>query len=121
MWGESSQDYCYGKPPSITLKVYILYIECTVFRVRFVFLRCCVNLSHGLISSTGRFGVGVKAYFVFLRYLLFLNFLNCTIIAGSVLSPALYIRTKNTNTSCKYSYVLSAEDFRKSLLVLFIN
>ncbi|XP_017333815.1 transmembrane channel-like protein 7 [Ictalurus punctatus] len=52
-----------------------------------------------LHNIEGRFGVGVKAYFVFLRYLLFLNFLNCTIIAGSVLSPTLYIRTKNTNTS----------------------
>ncbi|XP_060797000.1 transmembrane channel-like protein 7 isoform X2 [Neoarius graeffei] len=38
----------------------------------------------------GRFGVGVKAYFVFLRYLLCLNFLNSAIIAGFVLSPTLY-------------------------------
>ncbi|TSL68213.1 Transmembrane channel-like protein 7 [Bagarius yarrelli] len=46
-----------------------------------------------LHNIEGRFGVGVKAYFVFLRYLLFLNFLNCAIIAVSVLSPNLYKRT----------------------------
>ncbi|KAK2869432.1 hypothetical protein Q7C36_001303 [Tachysurus vachellii] len=51
-----------------------------------------------LHNIEGRYGVGVKAYFVFLRYLLFLNFLNCAIIAGSVLSPALYSRTTSTYT-----------------------
>ncbi|XP_030627935.1 transmembrane channel-like protein 7 [Chanos chanos] len=35
----------------------------------------------------GKFGVGVKAYFVFLRYLLFLNLLHFIIIAGTVLIP----------------------------------
>ncbi|MCJ8737478.1 hypothetical protein PDJAM_G00024440 [Pangasius djambal] len=48
-----------------------------------------------LHNIEGRFGVGVKAYFVCLRYLLFLNFLNLAIIVGTVLSPTLY----STNTS----------------------
>ncbi|XP_072516506.1 transmembrane channel-like protein 7 [Salminus brasiliensis] len=45
---------------------------------------------HTLHKIEGRFGVGVKAYFVFLRYLLGLNLLNCIIIGVSVLLPTLY-------------------------------
>uniref|UniRef100_A0A8B9JHH3 Transmembrane channel-like protein n=1 Tax=Astyanax mexicanus TaxID=7994 RepID=A0A8B9JHH3_ASTMX len=44
---------------------------------------------HTLHKIEGRFGVGVKAYFVFLRYLLGLNLLNCVIIALLVLLPSL--------------------------------
>uniref|UniRef100_A0A671MD30 Transmembrane channel-like protein n=1 Tax=Sinocyclocheilus anshuiensis TaxID=1608454 RepID=A0A671MD30_9TELE len=44
---------------------------------------------HTLHKIEGQFGVGVKAYFVFLRYLLCLNLLYCVIIAGSVLTPTL--------------------------------
>ncbi|KAK3533065.1 hypothetical protein QTP70_006585 [Hemibagrus guttatus] len=50
-----------------------------------------------LHNIEGKFGVGVKAYFVFLRYLLFLNFLNCAIISASVLSPSLYNRTASVH------------------------
>ncbi|XP_045073590.1 transmembrane channel-like protein 7 [Coregonus clupeaformis] len=35
----------------------------------------------------GRFGVGVKAYFVFLRYLVYLNLLQCLVIGGTILTP----------------------------------
>ncbi|CAG5929029.1 unnamed protein product [Menidia menidia] len=35
----------------------------------------------------GRFGVGVKAYFVFLRYLIYLNLLHCFLICGFILVP----------------------------------
>ncbi|KAK1798489.1 hypothetical protein P4O66_006793, partial [Electrophorus voltai] len=45
---------------------------------------------HTLHKIEGRFGVGVKAYFVFLRYLICLNLLNCAIITGFVLVPSLY-------------------------------
>ncbi|CAB1344381.1 unnamed protein product, partial [Coregonus sp. 'balchen'] len=34
-----------------------------------------------------RFGVGVKAYFVFLRYLVYLNLLQCLVIGGTILTP----------------------------------
>uniref|UniRef100_A0A672KGA6 Transmembrane channel-like protein n=1 Tax=Sinocyclocheilus grahami TaxID=75366 RepID=A0A672KGA6_SINGR len=44
---------------------------------------------HTLHKIEGQFGVGVKAYFVFLRYLLCLNLLYCVIIGGSVLTPTL--------------------------------
>uniref|UniRef100_A0A672KK60 Transmembrane channel-like protein n=1 Tax=Sinocyclocheilus grahami TaxID=75366 RepID=A0A672KK60_SINGR len=46
---------------------------------------------HTLHKIEGQFGVGVKAYFVFLRYLLCLNLLYCVIIGGSVLTPTLVI------------------------------
>ncbi|KAB5558928.1 hypothetical protein PHYPO_G00022860 [Pangasianodon hypophthalmus] len=51
-----------------------------------------------LHNIEGRFGVGVKAYFVCLRYLLFLNFLNLAIIVGTVLSPTLYSNITSTYT-----------------------
>ncbi|KAL1005509.1 hypothetical protein UPYG_G00060010, partial [Umbra pygmaea] len=43
--------------------------------------------SHTLHTIEGRFGAGVKAYFVFLRYLVYLNLLHGLIIAGSILTP----------------------------------
>uniref|UniRef100_A0A3B4EF79 Transmembrane channel-like protein n=1 Tax=Pygocentrus nattereri TaxID=42514 RepID=A0A3B4EF79_PYGNA len=46
----------------------------------------------------GGFGVGVKAYFVFLRYLLCLNLLNCAIIIGSVLIPSLIVGNRRYRT-----------------------
>ncbi|KAF5905158.1 transmembrane channel-like protein 7 [Clarias magur] len=54
----------------------------------------------------GRFGVGVKAYFVFLRYLLCLNFISFAIIAGSVISPSLYKRPINITTTWNKSLFL---------------
>ncbi|XP_067243763.1 transmembrane channel-like protein 7 [Chanodichthys erythropterus] len=52
--------------------------------------------SHTLHKIEGQFGVGVKAYFVFLRYLLCLNLLYCVIIAGSVLTPTLVYRENSS-------------------------
>ncbi|KAM9460589.1 transmembrane channel-like protein 7 [Clarias gariepinus] len=59
-----------------------------------------------LHNIEGRFGAGVKAYFVFLRYLLFLNFLNCAIIGSSVMSPSLYNRTISITTNWNVSLFL---------------
>ncbi|XP_056324123.1 transmembrane channel-like protein 7 [Danio aesculapii] len=53
---------------------------------------------HMIHRIEGQFGVGVKAYFVFLRYLLGLNLLYCVIIGGSVLVPTLLFRQESTET-----------------------
>ncbi|XP_043970213.1 transmembrane channel-like protein 7 isoform X1 [Gambusia affinis] len=43
----------------------------------------------------GRFGVGVKSYFVFLRYLIYLNLLHCALIGGFILGPTGFYGTNN--------------------------
>lgn len=49
------------------------------------------------LSDPGRFGVGVKAYFVFLRYLVYLNLLHCALIGGFIVGPtAFYGRSNST-------------------------
>ncbi|KAI9533886.1 hypothetical protein NQZ68_018254 [Dissostichus eleginoides] len=45
---------------------------------------------HTLHAIEGRFGVGVKAYFVFLRYLVRLNLLHCALICGFILGPTIF-------------------------------
>ncbi|XP_064179518.1 transmembrane channel-like protein 7 [Anguilla rostrata] len=42
-----------------------------------------------LHTIEGKFGVGVKAYFTFLRYLLYLNLIHCLVISGLALTPVL--------------------------------
>ncbi|XP_071771429.2 transmembrane channel-like protein 7 [Centroberyx gerrardi] len=52
---------------------------------------------HVLHTIGGRFGIGVKAYFVFLRYLVFLNLLHCGIIGAFILTPTtLYGRSNSS-------------------------
>ncbi|KAM8879880.1 transmembrane channel-like protein 7 [Spinachia spinachia] len=52
---------------------------------------------HTLHTIEGRFGVGVKAYFVFLRYLVYLNLLHCALVGGFILGPtAFYGRSKSS-------------------------
>nr|XP_040041737.1 transmembrane channel-like protein 7 [Gasterosteus aculeatus aculeatus] len=52
---------------------------------------------HTLHAIEGRFGVGVKAYFVFLRYLVYLNLLHCALVGGFILGPtAFYGRSKSS-------------------------
>uniref|UniRef100_A0A4W6CAE3 Transmembrane channel-like 8 n=1 Tax=Lates calcarifer TaxID=8187 RepID=A0A4W6CAE3_LATCA len=43
----------------------------------------------------GRFGVGVKSYFVFLRYLIYLNLLHCALIWGFILGPTTFYGRRN--------------------------
>ncbi|XP_065115298.1 transmembrane channel-like protein 7 [Paramisgurnus dabryanus] len=51
----------------------------------------------------GQFGVRIKAYFEFLRYLLGLNLLYCIIISGSVLTPTLMFRHKRENVKVSFN------------------
>ncbi|XP_027138542.1 transmembrane channel-like protein 7 isoform X1 [Larimichthys crocea] len=50
---------------------------------------------HTLHAIEGKFGVGVKAYFVFLRYLVFLNLLNCALTSGFILGPTMFYGRRN--------------------------
>ncbi|XP_039529529.1 transmembrane channel-like protein 7 isoform X2 [Pimephales promelas] len=59
---------------------------------------------HAIHKIEGQFGVGVKAYFVFLRYLLCLNLLYCVIIAGSVLTPTLVFRKDSGHSNQIFGY-----------------
>lgn len=51
------------------------------------------------VCVPGRFGVGVKAYFVFLRYLVYLNLLHCVLISGFILGPTAFYGRKNFTLS----------------------
>ncbi|XP_043108831.1 transmembrane channel-like protein 7 [Puntigrus tetrazona] len=66
---------------------------------------------HTLYKIEGQFGVGVKAYFVFLRYLLCLNLLYCFIITGSVLTPSLVFRRSSEDHGSLGFQNFSFKDF----------
>ncbi|XP_055358665.1 transmembrane channel-like protein 7 isoform X2 [Betta splendens] len=71
--------------------------------------QCCCSPNTDCWCVSGKFGVGVKAYFVFFRYLICLNLLHCAMICGFILGPtALY-------GSSKFSELLQ---FRKNDSVL---
>ncbi|XP_034043417.1 transmembrane channel-like protein 7 isoform X2 [Thalassophryne amazonica] len=53
-----------------------------------VFLSDLLLWQRTLHSIEGRFGVGVKSYFVLLRYLICVNLLHCLLICVSIVGPA---------------------------------
>ncbi|XP_069561144.1 transmembrane channel-like protein 7 [Brachyistius frenatus] len=65
---------------------------------------------HTLHTIEGRFGVGVKAYFVFLRYLVHLNLLHCALICGFILGPTIFYG-KSNRTELKFGGNDSVLDF----------
>ncbi|XP_031609232.1 transmembrane channel-like protein 7 [Oreochromis aureus] len=52
-----------------------------------------VPWQHTLRTIEGKFGVGVKSYFVFLRYLIYLNLLHCVLIGGFIVGPSIFYRS----------------------------
>uniref|UniRef100_A0A672F9G5 Transmembrane channel-like protein n=1 Tax=Salarias fasciatus TaxID=181472 RepID=A0A672F9G5_SALFA len=66
---------------------------------------------HTLHRIEGRFGVGVKAYFVFLRYLVFLNLLHCALTAGFILGPTLVYGRGNDSKPLTFESNDSVLDF----------
>ncbi|XP_035516138.1 transmembrane channel-like protein 7 [Morone saxatilis] len=64
-----------------------------------------------LHAIEGRFGVGVKAYFVFLRYLIYLNLLHCALIGGFILGPTAFYGRGNSSVSLKFGGNDSVLDF----------
>ncbi|CAN9509917.1 unnamed protein product [Ophioblennius macclurei] len=66
---------------------------------------------HTLHRIEGRFGVGVKAYFVFLRYLVFLNLLHCALTWGFILGPTLVYGRGNNSEPLRFESNDSVLDF----------
>ncbi|XP_054460456.1 transmembrane channel-like protein 7 [Anoplopoma fimbria] len=66
---------------------------------------------HTLHTIEGRFGVGVKAYFVFLRYLVYLNLLHCVLVGGFILGPTTFYGRSNSSELLKFGGNDSVLDF----------
>ncbi|XP_031144700.1 transmembrane channel-like protein 7 [Sander lucioperca] len=64
-----------------------------------------------LHTIEGRFGVGVKAYFVFLRYLVYMNILHCAVICGFILGPTTFYGRSNSSEPLKFGGNDSFLDF----------
>ncbi|XP_040001996.1 transmembrane channel-like protein 7 isoform X2 [Xiphias gladius] len=66
---------------------------------------------HTLHAIESRFGVGVKAYFVFLRYLIHLNLLYCVLIWGFILGPTTFYGRSNSSEPLTFGGKDSVLDF----------
>ncbi|KAG7485437.1 transmembrane channel 7 [Solea senegalensis] len=66
---------------------------------------------HMLHAIEGRFGVGVKAYFVFLRYLIYLNLLHCALVWGFILGPTVFHGRSNGSEPLRFGGNDSILDF----------
>lgn len=50
-----------------------------------------------IVGPPGNFGGGVQSYFLFLRFLVVLNFVSFLLIAGFVLIPSIVFRSVGTS------------------------
>ncbi|KAM6940987.1 transmembrane channel-like protein 7 [Lycodopsis pacificus] len=66
---------------------------------------------HTLHTIEGRFGVGVKAYFVFLRYLVYLNLLHCALVWAFILGPTTFYGRSNSSEPLMFGGNDSVLDF----------
>uniref|UniRef100_A0A3B3UBF6 Transmembrane channel-like protein n=1 Tax=Poecilia latipinna TaxID=48699 RepID=A0A3B3UBF6_9TELE len=62
-----------------------------------------------LLCLTGNFGGGVQSYFIFLRFLVVLNFVSFLLIAGFVLIPSIVFRSVDIKPEISEANVLSAQ------------
>ncbi|XP_059904325.1 transmembrane channel-like protein 7 isoform X2 [Gadus macrocephalus] len=61
-------------------------------------------------EPNGRFGVGIKAYFVFLRYLLYMNLLHSVLVLAFILGPAAGDIGASFNASLGFLYTNASLD-----------
>ncbi|XP_019744762.1 transmembrane channel-like protein 7 isoform X2 [Hippocampus comes] len=66
---------------------------------------------HTLHIIEGRFGVGVNAYFVFLRYLVYLNLIHCALIWAFILGPTTFYGRGNKTEPLRFGGNDSVLDF----------
>ncbi|KAM9857212.1 transmembrane channel-like protein 7 [Aulostomus maculatus] len=66
---------------------------------------------HTLHAIEGKFGIGVKAYFVFLRYLVSLNLLHCAVVGGFILGPTAFYGRGNNSEPLRFGGNDSVLDF----------
>ncbi|XP_062244704.1 transmembrane channel-like protein 7 [Platichthys flesus] len=64
-----------------------------------------------LHSIEGKFGDGAKAYFVFLRYLIYLNVLHCALIGVFILGPSTFYGIGNSSEPLRFEGNDSILDF----------
>lgn len=83
LWNRSMQQIA-GTPSILYLKVYFTNAG---------ILFCILKLS----DPTGNFGGGVQSYFLFLRFLVVLNFVSFLLIAGFVLIPSIVFRSAGSS------------------------
>ncbi|KAF7656021.1 hypothetical protein LDENG_00047370 [Lucifuga dentata] len=66
---------------------------------------------HTLHTIEGKFGIAVKAYFVFLRYLICLNLLHCGVIWAFILGPTTFYGRGNNSEPLSFTGNDSVLDF----------
>ncbi|XP_047434919.1 transmembrane channel-like protein 7 [Mugil cephalus] len=66
---------------------------------------------NSLHTIEGKFGVGVKSYFVFLRYLVYMNLLHCALIFGFILGPTIFYGRGESNETMRFGGNDSVLDF----------
>ncbi|XP_026139675.1 transmembrane channel-like protein 7 [Carassius auratus] len=64
----------------------------------------------GIQKIGGHFGGGVQSYFLFLRFLVILNFLSSLLIAAFVLIPSIVFRSMNLNSTIASTVNLTDEE-----------
>uniref|UniRef100_A0A673K4J2 Transmembrane channel-like protein n=1 Tax=Sinocyclocheilus rhinocerous TaxID=307959 RepID=A0A673K4J2_9TELE len=73
----------------------------------------------GIQRIGGHFGGGVQSYFLFLRFLVILNFLSSLLIGAFVLIPSIVFRSMNLNSTIAHTICLQYDPKPGALLVFY--